>query len=133
MLLSVVDQPTILVVDDNPTLRRACQRVLEGAGYRVASAADGEEALRVVRERDRPVDLMVVDLRLPDMTGHDFVRRAGRSVPVLYVSGDVASLVREAPHCGVGTALAKPFDVCDLLHHAGRLLGRSASDGPGAS
>jgi DNA-binding response OmpR family regulator len=61
------ESKTLLVVDDDPALRESLEELLHQQGYRVLTAADGEEALRLVREK-RP-DLVVLDVVLPAMDG----------------------------------------------------------------
>ena len=107
-------QPRILVVDDEKNIRRTLRMVLEGAGYALVEAASGEEALQRLDEED--VDLIVLDVRLPEMSGIDALdrirKRPGLSaVPVIMISGH-ASLA-EAVHCvqlGACDFLEKPLD-----------------------
>ena len=63
---------TVLVVDDEPAIRRLLRTSLAAQGYRVVEAADGREAFAAFR-RDQP-DLLILDLGLPDMTGIDVIR-----------------------------------------------------------
>jgi PAS domain S-box-containing protein len=69
---------TILVIDDDPDLRRAMVRLLTQAGHLVTEAATGEQGLAAVK--DRPPDLMIVDVVLPDMDGLEVIRLV-RSLP----------------------------------------------------
>jgi CheY-like chemotaxis protein len=74
----------ILVVDDEEAIRLLYQEELEEAGYRVAVAADGYEALRMVQE-NRP-DLMTIDIKMPGMDGIELLRRvreAHRNLPII--------------------------------------------------
>ena len=108
----------ILLVEDDNDIAEAMAVLLEAEGYRVARAADGEEALRVLREGLRPC-LIVLDLFMPRMDGVEF-RRVQRSdpaishVPVVVVSG-VASMVQEIQAMGVARCFRKPVDVDELL------------------
>jgi two-component system, NtrC family, nitrogen regulation response regulator NtrX len=84
--------PTVLVVDDEPNIRRTLDMVLTGAGYRVLSAPDAEQALAMLRSPQTPVDLVILDLKLPGMNGLDVLRtlRADdvhHDLPVVVVSG----------------------------------------------
>lgn len=79
----------LLLVDDSRTLRRENQRALERVGYEVICAVDGESALRIAREQ--PVDLILLDLMLPRMSGIEVLRRlkseAGTAaIPVVVLS-----------------------------------------------
>ena len=107
----------VLVVDDMPETRRLMRRVLERARFSVNEAATGEAGLATIR-RDRP-DAVVLDLRLPGMSGFD-VARAVRSdpdptiasTPILACSASVQSEVRrEALDAGCDAFEGKPFDI----------------------
>jgi len=84
-------QPTILVVDDEKNIRRTLGMVLQGEGYSVQGAASAEEALEILASED--VDLMVLDIRLPGMSGLEMLEqlRSGPvprpTLPVLVISG----------------------------------------------
>jgi two-component system cell cycle sensor histidine kinase/response regulator CckA len=112
---------TVLVVDDEPAVRGLARRMLESDGYRVWEAADGLQALAVLAERG-PVDLVVSDLRMPQMDGRALAAHlAGQQprTPVLLMSGfdqhpdDVAAL---------GPVLAKPFSAEQLTASVRQLL-----------
>jgi CheY-like chemotaxis protein len=119
-----VTQTRILVVDDTPDTRRLMRRVLERASIAVTEAATGEEGLEAIR-RERP-DAVVLDLRLPGMSGFD-VARAVRAdpdpaiarTPILACSASVQPEVRrEALDAGCDAFEGKPFEVrtfADLL------------------
>jgi CheY-like chemotaxis protein len=120
------EQPRILVVDDMPETRRLMQRVLERAGLAVLEADTGESGLATIRER-RP-DAVVLDLRLPGISGFD-VARAVRAdadprvaaTPILACSASVQPEVRrEALDAGCDDFEGKPFDIQTF---ADRLLG----------
>jgi len=81
---------TILLVDDDPALRRAAERTLESAGYRVLAAGDGRAALELLLELGGTVDLVLADLVMPRMGGrrlYQAVRREGWRTPFLFASG----------------------------------------------
>ncbi|MFT3764241.1 MAG: response regulator [Minicystis sp.] len=63
--------PTILVVDDERNIRRTLDLVLRGEGYAVLEAPSAEDALRILESPDHPVDLAVIDIMLPGMSGID--------------------------------------------------------------
>lgn len=118
---------TILVVDDDPDMRfylRGCLSGLgEGPGM-VLEAADGEEALRIVRSAH--VDLVVSDVVLPRLDGQalrEAIRNDPRheDLPVLLISGREGSV----PHDPAGAWLSKPFNARQLLGAVERLLARS--------
>jgi two-component system cell cycle response regulator DivK len=105
----------VLVVDDNEMNRKLSRDVLRAAGLRTIDAATGGEAIALARSH-RP-DVILLDLRLPDMEGHDVVRAlrdevATASIPVVALTavrhlGDEAVL----QSAGFDGYLAKPIDV----------------------
>jgi DNA-binding response OmpR family regulator len=110
---------TILVVDDDPTVRQLVTDVLEAEGYCVRVAPDGHAALREI-ELDRP-DCVILDLMLPGLDGHQVLARVraadgGPELPVVMVTAaaDDAEAWR-AWTAGVDYFLAKPFDSGQLL------------------
>lgn len=113
--------PVVLLVDDDRPFLRACAHVLRAARYHVITAQDGRTALDAMADPSTTVDLMVVDVGLPDMSGEDMVRRAARPVPVLYMSG----------HANVGPrGLRKPFTAMNLLWHVAELVGSGSPSPP---
>jgi DNA-binding response OmpR family regulator len=78
--------PSILIVDDNPVVGEVFTEALTRAGYRPASARTGREALALMRAV--VPDLIVLDLRMPEMSGPELLRALlGTTIPVLVVSG----------------------------------------------
>lgn len=107
----------VLVVDDMPETRRLMRRVLERAHFAVIEATTGEAGLAAIR-RDAP-DAVVLDLRLPGISGYDVARAvradadpAVASTPILACSASVqAEVRREALDAGCDAFEGKPFDV----------------------
>lgn len=107
----------ILLIEDDTPLRELLRRELESVGYAVASAATGADGL--ARALDGDVDLVVLDLNLPDVDGLEVaerLRRDGDAVPVLMLTAraDVRSRV-EGLYAGADDYLTKPFDVQELM------------------
>jgi len=118
----------ILVVEDEAALRQQLDAQLRNAGYAVDSAADGEDGFFLGREN--PVDLAVVDLGLPKLSGIDVIRRwrdAGRNFPVLILTarGRWQDKV-EGLNAGADDYLTKPFQAEELLARVNALLRRAA-------
>ena len=120
----------VLVVEDDPAIARVLELELGEAGYRVEVAPAGSDGLAAM-ERDRP-DLVVLDVRLPDMDGLSVCRRARRSghdMPILMLTaldrvGDrVVGL-----DAGADDYLAKPFAIEELLARLRALSRRAGSD-----
>jgi two-component system, OmpR family, KDP operon response regulator KdpE len=106
---------TVLVVDDEPQVRHALRRALEGEGDRVLSAATGTEAVDLAAA-ETP-DLVVLDLWLPDMDGVEVVRRlrGWLDVPILILSGDSDTERKvDALDSGADDFLQKPFGFPEL-------------------
>ena len=117
----------ILVVDDDKNTRAYFRAVLENAGYTVTSVSDGEEALSVM-EREH-VDLVVLDVMMPNMNGYEFtrtLREAQNYLPILMVS---AKQMPNDKHKGfeVGTDdyITKPVDDEEMLFRIKALLRRA--------
>ena len=124
----------ILVIEDDPAVRRVVSRNLAAHGFRVAAAADGREGLDM--DPTFHSDLILLDIGLPDMSGLDVIPelRARTSTPIIVLSirGGEADKVR-ALDLGADDYLTKPFGVDELmarvrvaLRHAGRSSGTTA-------
>ena len=116
---------TILVVDDEPAVRKVTGRVLEAAGFVVKLAADGAGALELVA-REGPPDLVLTDLIMPVMGGAELGRRltADRpDLPILFVSGYSADEVRREQRGGFrGFMIQKPFTADELIRKIAAVL-----------
>ena len=117
----------ILVVDDEPQIRRSLQVNLEQSGYAVETVETGEGALRSFLNR-RP-DVVILDLIMPGMGGVEVVRRIRESstVPIIVLSamGEEARKV-EALELGADDYMTKPFGMDELLARIRSLLRRAA-------
>ena len=125
---------SVLVVDDEPTVRRFACRVLREAGYGVREAADGLDALSLVRSGVVDLDAVVSDIVMPRMNGVELLQSLSLErprLPVILMSGyDMNQLTRLGivGPCGV---LSKPFPPDLLLAEVRRCIALEAS-GPGA-
>lgn len=117
---------TILVVEDEELVRRLTVSVLTRAGYHVLIAEEGEQAIKVARSTDQPIDLVVADVVLPGRAGDEIVedlRRIHPEIAVLFVSGYTpdsagSEKVRKADF------LQKPFRPAELTNLVRDLLDR---------
>jgi DNA-binding response OmpR family regulator len=117
----------ILLIDDDPLLRRSLAFNLEQAGYRVSTAATAEDALALA-VRDRP-DLVLLDIGLPGMDGLDALRhfRARMNVPVIFLTARDRRLDEALGlELGADDYVTKPFDTAVLLARIKAVLRRSA-------
>ena len=116
----------ILVVDDEPQITRVLKTTLSSQGYGVRTASDGDEAVQLMKEW--PTDLVITDLRMPNMSGLDLCRhvRARSRVPiiVLSVKGEERTKV-EALDAGADDYVTKPFGVNELLARVRATLRRA--------
>lgn len=117
---------TILVVDDEPMVRNIARRLLERAGYSVLEAGSGPEAIRVYREAQSRISLVLLDLSMPEMGGAECLEEMLRINPL--VKAVIASGFAATTDIGTpaGSAFkgmtAKPFDMAALLRTVRRVI-----------
>jgi len=114
---------TVLVVDDEAAIRDLLQDILMLAGYRVLTASDGSEAIRVV-QNCAALHLLVTDIRLKTMSGSDLAQNLLARVPdmrVLFISGNPDTQARTDPRVDF---LQKPFKAAVLRERIRKLLDR---------
>jgi CheY-like chemotaxis protein len=119
---------TILLVEDEALVRSLAKRILEVNGYRVFEASNGEEALRLCRQYEGRIDLMITDIEMPLVSGRELAERVAPLEPgmrVLFVSGrkDEAVLRHGVLSAGV-PFLEKPYTPSSLLHKMKEVLAR---------
>jgi CheY-like chemotaxis protein len=116
----------ILVVDDDALMHRLVQHHLEKAGYQMASAHTGREALDMAA-RQAP-QLIVMDIMMPDMDGLEALRElkkgdATKGIPVIVITANGHHMARkESEQCGASVFLTKPFSPTQLLTEIRRLV-----------
>jgi two-component system, cell cycle sensor histidine kinase and response regulator CckA len=118
--------PAILIVDDDPAVRKWLARTLAQQGWQTLEANGGLEGVAILLQYDGPIPLAIVDLVMPTVGGLDFANQLRIDRPttrVLYISGragtvEVDSLSRQDPL----TILQKPFSAADLLDRVRALL-----------
>ncbi|MGH7497938.1 MAG: response regulator [Gemmatimonadales bacterium] len=109
----------ILVVDDEPAIRRMLSRLLSEAGYQVCEAGDGSEALEIALRDETGLDLVITDVKMPVMDGRELgrlLRATLPELPVLYVSAYAADAAAGLSASGEPAAFVrKPFEPDGLL------------------
>jgi len=116
----------ILIVEDERHLAAGIKFNLEAEGYRVSLAGDGPAAITAFEEDETGIDLMVLDIMLPGMSGYqvcEAIRERGSDVPVLILSARTLSEDRTRGFdVGANQYLSKPFDLDELLSRVRNLL-----------
>jgi len=126
-VVSVAEDTSVLLVDDDEAACRLLAEVLERDGYRVAAALSVEEALAKL-EREGPFDAVLTDLRMPERSGLDLLKIVREREPdalvlVLTAFGDAAA-AGEAIRAGAYDFVSKPYDISALRETLARALGR---------
>ncbi|HSB11568.1 MAG TPA: response regulator [Blastocatellia bacterium] len=108
---------TVLVVDDEPSVRDALELILSDSGYFVLASMSGRDALgKAHRQR---IDVAIVDVELPDMSGLDVLRHLREKDPGLQVivitANPTPAIVQEARKRGAADCLHKPFHPADIV------------------
>jgi DNA-binding response OmpR family regulator len=127
-----VGAETVLVVEDEASVRRLIASILELHGYRVLTAGTASEALNLVASFDEPIDLLLTDLDIPDMTGRELAQRlraARQGMTLLYMSGRTEDDVANYGVLASGSLfLHKPFTPYGLAWRVREVLD-AAPDG----
>jgi DNA-binding NtrC family response regulator len=124
---------SVLVVDDDQVVHRAVTRFLTNRGYRILAATSPREALSLAEQQ--PVDVMITDLIMPEMTGYDLAARIQKLRPgvrVIYMSGYAAGAFASnggPVQASAAPLLQKPFAVETLIH----LLSSALGEGEGSA
>lgn len=124
-----VGAETVMVVEDDHSVRRMLAQVLTQRGYTVLEAAHGGEALRMSSEHTGPIDLVLCDMHMPGMRGHELIDRLHEQRPqmrVVFMSGSSGPPVDSARDQGRGAGpypfIAKPFTLDALASEVRRAL-----------
>jgi two-component system OmpR family response regulator len=124
----------VLVVDDEPSICKALSMALSRAGYDAIAAQSGESAIAIVRSEH--VDVMLVDLRIPDMRGDVIFEVAASHQPhlryqTLFMTGDITERAHKLIAACKCHFLRKPFDLRDMTDAVAALAPRQAQDAAG--
>jgi two-component system, cell cycle sensor histidine kinase and response regulator CckA len=119
---------TILLVEDEPTVRALCTRILRRGGYVVLEAGNAEEAIKAAEGHAGPIPLMITDLVMPGMNGRQLAARIAErlsGLKVLYMSGYADDTVVKHGLLEPGMELLlKPFNASDFMGRVRQLLDR---------
>ena len=118
---------TVLVVEDQDSVRKLAVRILKGRSYRILEAAQGEEALLLAESYSNPIHLLLTDVVMPGMTGPELAHRLKQTRPamqVLYMSAFAAHVISSRGLLDPGELhIAKPFDPEEMVVKVREALG----------
>ena len=125
-----MDKTTILVIDDDPNLRKTLGDILRLKGYETVSAANGTEGLALMKESS--VNLALIDIGLPDISGIEVLKRVkagypGTAVIILTGNATLDSAI-EAANMGAFSYLVKPYDMEQLLLNIRRAIEKQQAE-----
>jgi DNA-binding NtrC family response regulator len=115
----VEERGRVMVVDDEEGVRNLLQRILEGAGFNVVTAADGQETLETISEPDLEIGVLLLDIKMPGLSGIEVLQRVSIEHPlicVIMVSAMVDTTTAvEAMKLGAYDYVTKPFNPDDVV------------------
>jgi two-component system cell cycle sensor histidine kinase/response regulator CckA len=118
----------VLIVDDEPAIRRFAARAVQQAGYAVAEAADGRSAIAIVEAEHARLALVVCDLSLPDVGGEEVLRAARGIRPdlgaIVMTGWDPGTVAEALGAAGTVELLPKPFTTAQLRAAIDAVAGR---------
>ena len=120
----MLDQRSILVVDDEEALRTVLSGELVSEGYQVDTASDGDEAITIVQ--NKPFDLVFLDIKMPRVDGFEvlkFIKKTSPAIKVIMLTAfaDLKNAI-ESKKLGAEDFISKPYDLVDLLTTIERVL-----------
>jgi DNA-binding response OmpR family regulator len=123
---SVTGTETVLVAEDDPTIKNYIKYVLQDFGYKILTADDGDEAVKVFNENKDTVHLLLLDVMMPKKNGKEAYEAAKKVMPeikVLFISGYSNSILEEKGLLVKGSSfVAKPVSPWDLLRKVRKTL-----------
>lgn len=128
-VLPVGGSGLIMVVEDEEVVRKLAVQILQRNGYTVLSASRGSDCLALMTQRRQPIDLLLTDVVMPEMSGKELFERCQLIQPgirVIYMSGHTHDLIGEKGILNKDIPfIQKPFTLGDLLEKVRQVLGRS--------
>jgi CheY-like chemotaxis protein len=110
---------SILIVDDNPSMANILADILDVKGFKVYAACSGAEALEILRAN--PIDILLTDIKMPNMNGLELYRETRKFYPnltTLFMTAYAADdLIHQGMTEGIRTVLTKPVDINYLLSY----------------
>jgi len=133
--MSAHDSDSILIVDDEPPVRRMVHLFLELAGFRVLEASNGAEALELLDAHTADIGLLLTDLNMPGINGIELatqVRRLRPDLPVVFLSGNLGQF-RALPRPSGCLSIDKPFRAGELIRCIRKALATAHQGEPSRS
>ncbi len=125
----MTDLTSVLVVDDNPTMANTLADILNAKGFQVYAATSGSEALQVLH--DHTVDILITDVKMPDMSGLALYRQTRQTHPrlltFLMTAYAADELIQQGMKEGIKTVFSKPLDIEFVITLLSALRGSNAS------
>jgi len=124
---------TVLVVDDEELIRNLAAAALQGRGYRVLQAGDGQQALETYAAQKGAIDLVILDLTMPVLSGHEAFRQLlslNPAVRVLFVSGYAVEQLSDLEKQSMAGFVKKPYRPNELLQAVDEVLREHPASGP---
>ncbi len=125
-----MDKPVIVIIDDDPNLRKTLSDILRAKGYEPLSAGAGQGGLDLMRRY--PVDLALVDLKLPDISGLEVLKRTraehSHTETIILTGNASLDSAIEATNKGAFSYLQKPYDIDQLLLHIRRAIEKQQAE-----
>lgn len=122
----VTGKETIMVVDDEPTVRELAKSILERFGYQVIQAQNGNEALQQYQSQKEKIDMVILDLIMPGLSGVETLkelRKTNPAVKVLIASGYSSNgTTKDVVNIGISGFITKPFTIKELLQEVQNIL-----------
>jgi len=121
---------TILLAEDDTLVRTLCKKVLEKAGYYIIEAFDGEDAIKIFKERSKDIQLLLLDVIMPKKNGkecYDEMKKIRSDIKVVFMSGYTADMIHKKGIIEEGIELLlKPISPNELLHKVCEVLDRKS-------
>lgn len=110
----------ILLIDDENLVAESINRLLKKQGYNVTIASNGKDAIKIVKVEEGGFDLIIADIRMPDMNGIEIIKKireiVKRPVPEVLITGYASEEnFKEAQELKVAGYIYKPFDICEFM------------------
>jgi DNA-binding NtrC family response regulator len=120
---------SVILVEDDPAIRRLITEILKMEGYQVIQFSNGEEGLEWIQANPLPFDLLITDIRMPGISGKEFADRISGFRPdikILFISGFSSYASEDLNPCSNKEEffLGKPFTRSELLSQVEKIVGR---------